>query len=371
MLQEKAQEDKRRGYATWITNRNLDNKAPDAVVDALINAVTSNYEIVARHYRLKRTLLGLTELTEYDRYAPLLADAPATVYSWSEARDIVQSAYNAFSKEAGDITGRFFDENWIHAALLPNKRGGAFASATVPSAHPFVLVNYTGKAREIMTLAHELGHGLHQYLAGRKQGLYYQYTPLTTAETASVFGEMLTFQDLMRKEQDPKARLLMLAQKIEDSFATVFRQIAMNRFEDALHTTRREQGELSTDQVNEAWLRTQRAMFGDSVDLSDNYGIWWSYISHFVNVPGYVYAYAFGELLVLALYNLYQERGDAFVPQYLELLASGDSDYPDKLLAKIGIDLNDPNFWQGGLNVLSEMVSQEEALARQVFPDKF
>ncbi len=371
LLQDKAQDDARRGYPTWISARNMDNKAPDTVVDALVNAVTSNYEIVARHYRLKRALLGLDELTEYDRYAPLLADAPTSQYSWEEARAVVTKAYQAFSPQAGEIVKRFFDENWIHAALLPNKRGGAFASAAVPSAHPFILVNFTGKPREVMTLAHELGHGLHQFLAGQAQGLYYQYTPLTTAETASVFGEMLTFQDVLRQENDPKARLLMLAQKIEDSFATVFRQVAMNRFEDGLHTARREQGELSTDQINTIWLKTQRKMFGDSVNLSDDYGIWWSYVSHFVGSPGYVYAYAFGELLVLALYKLYQERGDSFVPQYLELLAAGNSDYPDRLLAKIGIDLNDPAFWNGGLQLLSDLIAQEEALAREIYPDKF
>ncbi len=368
---DKMQSDRRRKFPSWISDRNLSNKAPDAVVDALVNSVTSHYEIVARHYRLKRVLMGVDELYDYDRYAPLPIKATTEDYTWAEAREIVQSSYTAFSPEAGAVVARFFDENWIDAALRPNKRGGAFATATVPSAHPFVLVNFTGKARDVSTLAHELGHGLHQYLAQRKMGLVYQYTPLTTAETASVFGEMLTFQALLAKESDPAARLLMLSGKLEDSFATVFRQISMNRFEDAYHTARRTEGELSSDRLSELWMQTQQAMFGDSVTLRSDYGTWWSYIPHFLGTPGYVYAYAFGELLVLALYNLYQERGQAFVPQYLDLLAAGDSDYPDKLLAKVGIDLNDPNFWNGGLAVLSDLVNQEEALARQVFPEKF
>ncbi len=371
MAADKLQNDRRRKFPSWISERNLANKAPDAVVEALINSVTSRYEIVQRHYRLKRALLGVDALYDYDRYAPLQIKASAEEYSWAEAREIVQSSYMAFSPEAGAVVARFFDENWIDAALRPNKRGGAFATATVPSAHPFVLLNYTGKARDVATLAHELGHGLHQYLAQRKNGLVYQYTPLTTAETASVFGEMLTFQALLAKESDPAARLLMLAGKLEDSFATVFRQISMSRFEDGYHTARRDEGELSSDRLSEIWLQTQRAMFGDSVTLRDDYGAWWSYIPHFLGTPGYVYAYAFGELLVLALYNLYQERGQAFVPQYLDLLAAGDSNYPDQLLAKVGIDLNDPNFWNGGLDVLSGLVDQEEALARQVFPEKF
>ncbi|MFN8528304.1 MAG: M3 family oligoendopeptidase [Anaerolineae bacterium] len=368
---DKAQDDARRKYPTWISSRNLANKAPDAVVEALVSAVTANYETVARHYRLKRVLLGVDELYDYDRYAPIPVKAPERDYSWAEARDIVEKAYYAFSPEAGKVVSRFFDEQWIHAALMPNKRGGAFASASVPSAHPFVFLNYTGKARDIETLAHELGHGLHQYLAGQAQGIFYQYAPLTTSETASTFGEMLTFNNLMSQETDPSARLVMVAAKIEGSFATIFRQISMNRFEDALHTARRSEGELSADRIGALWMATQRAMFKDSVNLRDDYGVWWSYIGHFLDVPGYVYAYAFGELLVMSLFKLYQERGAAFVPQYLDLLAAGDSDYPDRLLAKVGIDLNDPQFWNGGLDILGDMVTQEEALAREVFPEKF
>lgn len=371
LAQDKASNDKRRGYASWISSRNLSNKATDETVEALVKSVTSNYDIVAQHYTLKRTILGYDELYDYDRYAPLpIADA-GREYSWQEAREIVLNAYYAFSPRMGEIAQRFFDENWIHAALLPNKRGGAFASPSVPSAHPFVFVNFTGSARDVMTLAHELGHGLHMYLSAEAQGITGLYTPLTTAEMASVFGEMLVFTDLMNKESDPAVRLAMLAQKLEDSFATVFRQISMNRFEDALHTARRTEGELSTARISELWMNTQKAMFGDSVTLREDYGIWWSYVPHFLNTPGYVYAYAFGELLVLALFNLYRKRGTEFVPQYLDVLAAGDSDYPDKILAKVGVDLTDPAFWDEGLAALRTLVREEADLAKQVYPEKF
>lgn len=371
LMLDKANEDQRRGYPTWISARNLSNKAPDAVVEALIQAVTSNYDIVARHYQLKRALLGLDELRDYDRYAPLKIDAPETNYSWEEARQVVYNAYTAFSPRLGEIVNRFFDENWIHAPVLPNKRGGAFAAPTVASAHPFVFVNYLGKDRDIMTLAHELGHGVHMYLSGEAQGQTGLYTPLTTAEMASVFGEMLTFEDLMRRQPDPAVRLKALAHRVEDSFATVFRQVTMNRFEDGMHTARRSEGELPTERINQIWLETQRKMFGDSVTLTDNYGWWWSYIGHFIHTPGYVYAYAFGELLVLALFNVYRKRGADFVPQYLDVLAAGDSDYPDRILAKVGVDLTDPNFWNEGLAFLRGMVEEEERLARELFPEKF
>lgn len=371
LVADKASDDKRRGYPSWISARNLSNKAPDEVVEALIKAVTSRYELVARHYKLKRILLGYDELFDYDRYAPIPVKGEEEEYTWQEACDIVQSAYAAFSPRLAEIVGRFYSENWIHAALLPNKRGGAYASPTVPSAHPFVFINFTGRARDVMTLAHELGHGLHMYLSAEAQGITGLYTPLTTAEMASVFGEMLTFTDLTSKEPDPATRLAMLAQKIEDSFATVFRQISMNRFEDGLHTARRTEGELSPERINEIWMKSQRDMFGDSVTLRDDYGLWWSYVPHFIGSPGYVYAYSFGELLVLALFNLYQKRGAEFVPQYLDVLAAGDSDYPENILAKAGIDLTDPNFWNEGLEALAKLVDQEEELARQVYPEKF
>lgn len=371
LLADKANDDKRRGYPTWVSARNLSNKAPDAVVDALIEAVTSSYDIVAQHYHLKRALLGLDELTDYDRYAPLPLCESDVFYTWDEARQIVLDAFAAFSPQMAAIAARFFDENWIHAAPLPNKRGGAFASPTVPSAHPFVFVNFLGRANDVMTLAHELGHGLHMFLGGQANGRHGLYTPLTTAEMASVFAEMVVFHNLMAAEPDAETRLAMLANKIEDTFATVFRQIAMNRFEAAIHTARRTEGELTTERFNAIWMQTQRQMFGDSVNLRDDYGIWWSYVNHFVGVPGYVYAYAFGELLVLALYQMYQERGADFVPQYIAVLEAGNTDYPDRILAGIGVDLNDPAFWAKGLAIIRDMVTQETTLARELYPERF
>jgi oligoendopeptidase F len=368
---DKASDDKRRGYESWISSRNLSNKAPDEVVEALIKAVTSRYELVARHYNLKRILLGYDELYDYDRYAPIPVKGEESEYSWSEAREVVENAYNAFSPRLGGIVKEFFDGNWIHAALMPNKRGGAFASPTVPSAHPFVFMNFTGQTRDVMTLAHELGHGMHMYLSAEAQGITGLYTPLTTAEMASTFGEMLTFTELTAKEPDPAARLSMLAGKIEDSFATIFRQISMNRFENGLHTARRTEGELSTERISEIWMQSQKDMFQGSVNLRDQYALWWSYVPHFLGSPGYVYAYSFGELLVLALFNLYQKKGASFVPQYIDVLAAGDSDYPDRILAKAGINLSDPAFWDEGLDALQMLVEQEEALAKEVYPEKF
>ncbi len=368
---DKANSDKRRGYASWVSSRNLSNKAADAVVEALIHSVTDNYALVARHYALKRTLLGYDELYDYDRYAPLTLKESESFYRWAEAEAIVLKAFEKFSPDMKAIAQEFFSENRIHAPVRAGKRGGAFAAPTVASAAPYVFLNYLGSARDVTTLAHELGHGIHMALSGREQGLFALYTPLTTAEMASTFAEMLVFQDLMAAERDKEVRLSMLMGKIEDTFATVFRQISMNRFEDKLHTARRSEGELTTQRLNELWLDTQRAMFGDSVTMTEEYGLWWSYVPHFLHTPGYVYAYSFGELLVLALYRLYQDEGAAFVPKYLELLAAGDSDYPDRLLAKIGIDINDAGFWQKGIDVIEGWISQAERLAREVLPRRF
>lgn len=368
---EKAADDKRRGYQTWISARNLSNKAPDETVEALIKSVTSNYDICQRHYRLKRVLLGYDELFDYDRYAPLNLSDDGEFYTWAKAREMSESAYSRFNPRVGSIVSEFFDKNWIHAPVMPGKQGGAYASPTVPSAHPFVFVNYMGKARDIMTLAHELGHGLHMYLGGRANGSGGLYTPLTTAEMASTFGEMLVFDDLMANESNPEARLALLMGKLEDSFATVFRQIAMNRFEEAMHTARRTEGELPAARLNELWLQTQNAQFGNSVTLREDYGYWWSYVPHFLGTPGYVYAYSFGELLVLALFNLYKKGTPNFAEQYIGVLEAGNTDYPENILAQIGVDLRDPAFWNEGLQALSDMVAQAESLAREVFPDKF
>ena len=368
---DKANSDKRRGYASWVSSRNLSNKAEDAVVEALIQSVTGNYALVARHYELKRALLGYDELFDYDRYAPLNLKESEAFYQWAEAKAIVLEAFEKFSLPMKTIAQEFFAEERIHAPVSAGKRGGAFAAPTVASAAPYVFLNYLGSARDVTTLAHELGHGIHMALSGREQGLFALYTPLTTAEMASTFAEMLVFQDLMVAEKDKEVRLSMLVGKIEDTFATVFRQISMNRFEDKMHNARRSEGELTSERLSELWLETQRAMFGDSVTITEEYGLWWSYVPHFLHTPGYVYAYSFGELLVLALYRLYQDEDEAFVPKYLELLAAGDSDYPDRLLAKIGVDINDAGFWQKGIDVIDGWIGQAEALARELLPDRF
>ncbi|MGA2378263.1 MAG: M3 family oligoendopeptidase [Spirochaetia bacterium] len=363
LLAEKASEDRLRKYPTWISARNMDNQVEDATVDALIRAVTARYDIVARYYGLKRRLLGLDELFDYDRSAALpVAEGR---FSWTEARDRVLAAYAGFHPKMAEIAGLFFEKGWIDAAVHPGKRGGAFSSSTVPSVHPYVLLSFQGTAQDVMTLAHELGHGVHQYLA-RDKGVLEQNTPLTTAETASIFGETLVFHDLLSREQDPKVVLSMLVREIESSFATVFRQVAMNRFEEAAHTARRTQGELTTGALSGIWLDTQRAMFGGSVTLREDYGIWWSYITHFIHAPGYVYAYAFGDLLVRALYSRYLSGGRDFPERYVAMLAAGGSDWPAAIVGKLGVDLTDPGFWAQGLALLEEMVAQAETLAARI-----
>ena len=363
VLADKASDDRLRGYPTWISARNMDNEVDDETVEALIRAVTSRYDIVARYYRLKRQLLGLDELFEYDRYAPL--PAADRRYSWDESREIVLQAYRKFHPQMAEVVEQFFEKKWIDAAVRPGKSGGAYSHGVVPSVHPFVFMNFQGRPNDVMTLAHELGHGVHQWLS-REQGFLQADTPLTTAETASVFGEMLVFQDLLSRESRPEVRLAMLTRKLEDSFATVFRQISMNRFEDAIHNARRTEGELPTERFNEMWLETQKAMFQNSVTITENYGLWWSYIPHFVHVPGYVYAYAFGELLVLALYARYQEMGDGFADKYLEMLRAGGSNWPHEIVRPLGVDLTDPTFWQKGLQILDDLVVEAEELAAQV-----
>ena len=299
-------------------------------------------------------------MMDYDRYAPV--GESDRRHSWEEARRIVLDAYDDFHPLVGQIAARFFDESWIDAPVVPGKRGGAFSHGAVPSAHPYVMMNYTGRIRDVQTLAHELGHGVHQYLS-REQGVLQADTPLTTAETASVFGEMLVFQRLMEAEDDPANRLAMLVGKIDDTMATVFRQVAMNRYEDAVHTERRSAGELSTDRFCELWMDTQRDMFKGSVTLGDHYRYWWSYIPHFLHTPGYVYAYAFGELLVLALYEEYRKRGDSFPDLYVDLLRAGGSDWPHVLVGRLGVDLTDLGFWQQGLAAIEALIAEAENLA--------
>jgi oligoendopeptidase F len=347
-----------REYPDVMAARNLANEIDAKVVEALMTATEKHYPLVQRYYRLKGKLLKLDKLYDYDRYAPLSGELPKC--DWPTARSIVQESYDAFSKDAGSIVRTFFEKSWIDAELRKGKRGGAFSASAVPSAHPYILMNFTERLRDVMTLAHELGHGVHQYLA-RGQGALQCDTPLTTAEMASVFGEMLTFRRL--QERYPQQRLAMLCGKIEDAFATVFRQVVLTRFEQSLHAERQSKGELSPDAINALWMRANQAMFGDVVEFTPGYASWWSYIGHFIRSPFYCYAYSFGELLVLALYQKYREDGDRFVPKYLELLSSGGSEAPHVLLAKLGVDVTDPTFWELGLRLLGDMVADAEVLA--------
>jgi oligoendopeptidase F len=290
--------------------------------------------------------------------------APVTEkVEWPQACDVVLSSYASFSPELGRIVRRFFDERWIDAPVRPNKRGGAFCAYTVPSVHPYLLLNYTHQRRDVLTLAHELGHGVHASLAGR-QGVFHMDTPLTMAETASVFGESLVFRRLLDSASTPESRLALLAESIEGQIATVFRQVAMNRFEHLAHTERREKGELAVERIGELWAESQEELLGDAVEVTPGYHSWWSYVPHFINTPGYVYAYAYGQLLALAVYARYQEEGDAFVPAYLELLSAGGSRSPEELGRIVGVDLADPGFWDTGLTLVERQLEAAEQAAK-------
>ncbi|NGP75995.1 M3 family oligoendopeptidase [Balneolaceae bacterium YR4-1] len=363
LLADKHTNDKLRNYDSWISSRNLSNEIDDDTVELLVNSVTSSYSLVQRFYKLKRDLLGYDKLYDYDRYAPLLQNEEEV--QWDKAREIVLSSYSEFHPEMGEIAGKFFEKSWIDAAIKPGKRGGAYSASTVPSVHPYVFMNFDGKIRDVQTLAHELGHGVHQYLA-RKQGPLQAGTPLTTAETASVFGEMLVFQNLIKKLDDPKEKLALLMGKIDDTIATVFRQVSMNRFEHAMHTKRREEGELTTEEFSKLWRSTQEELYGDSVEITESYNLWWCYIPHFLHTPGYVYAYAFGELLVLALYEEYTRSENGFSEKYISMLEAGGSDWPENIVSKVGLDITDRDFWDKGLSAVEKMVQQAEELAKQI-----
>ena len=352
-------DDRLRGYETWISARNLSNDTTDEAVQALVDAVVNRYDVVQRYYTLKARLLGLDRLSFYDRMAPL-ADDPTQV-AWDDARELVSDAFGDFSSETGDIIGRFFREGWIDAPPRDGKRPGAYCATNVPGVHPYVFMNYTGDRRSVLTLAHELGHGLHGYLA-EPLGLFNASTPLTTAETASVFGEALTFKRLLALEEDPRRRLNLLAGRIEDAIATVYRQIAMNRFENDVHTWRRDEGELSPEKFQELWLGTQADMFADSVDI-EGYGTWWSYIPHFIGTPGYVYAYSYGFLFALSIFRKYELEGDSMVAPYLDLLRAGGSKQPAELAEMVGLDLTDPKIWEAGIEALAVELDEAEALA--------
>ncbi len=360
LLADKSVDDRFRRFPDWLASMNLANEASDESVRALVAAVQRRYDIPRHWYALKARLLGLDRLADYDRVASVASEE--SEFGWSEARDLVLDSYASFSPELAEVAKRFFDEAWIDAPVRPAKRPGAFCAYTVPSHHPYVMLNWTSHRRDVLTLAHELGHGLHAYLA-REQGIFHQSTPLTLAETASVFGETVTFGRLLDATTDPAARLALLAESIEGQIATVFRQTAMNRFEDVVHTERRSVGELSVDRFGELWVETQTPMLGDAVEISEGYRTWWSYIPHFIGTPGYVYAYAYGQLLALSIYRAYEARGAEFVSSYLELLRRGGSQSPEELGRIVGVDLADPGFWDGGLLIVEQQLGAAEAAA--------
>ena len=361
LLLDKSIDDRLRGFPTWVSSRNLSNEASDESVQALVDAVVDHYSIAQRWYRLKAQVLGVDRLADYDRLASV-AESQQQI-AWSQATDIVREAYHSFSPELAGIVDRFIDERWIDAPLRAGKRGGAFAASVSPDHHPYVLLNWTSTTRDVATLAHELGHGMHFYLA-REQGIFHQTTPITLAETASVFGETVTSKRLLSSIDDPGERFALLASVIEDSIATVFRQVAMNRFEDACHTARRTDGELSVERFGELWSETQGALLGDAVEITEGYTTWWSYIPHFMGTPGYVYAYAYGQLLALSVYARYEAEGSGFVPAYIDLLRAGGSRTPEQLGEIVGCDLADPAFWSDGLRIVEQQLEAAEAAAR-------
>lgn len=362
LLQDKATDDRLRSYESWLQSFNLSQEAADESVAALVGAVRSRYELAQRWYALKAQVLGLEKLGYYDRIAPVTDDD--TEVEWTEAKSIVLDCYTTFSPGAGEMVSRFFDERWIDVEARPGKLPGAFCSPTVASHHPYVLLNYTGKRTDVLTLAHELGHGLHQAL-GSEQGPFHHTTPLTMAETASLFGETIVFNRLLELSDSPRSRFMLLAERVEGAIGAVFRQVAMNGFEDRVHTARRSEGELSLERFGELWFETQSEMLGDAVELDDEYRSWWSYIPHFIHVPGYVYAYAFGFLLATSVYAAYERRGPKFVPTYLEMLSAGGSKSPEELALMVGCDLTEESFWSQGLDMIERDIAAAEEAARE------
>ncbi|MBX3582111.1 MAG: M3 family oligoendopeptidase [Rhizobiaceae bacterium] len=360
LAKDKEISDRWRGFGDIADSRHLANRVERDVVDALAAAVREAYPRLShRYYAMKARWLGMEQMNHWDRNAPL-PETPQAVIGWDEARDTVLSAYGSFSPEMADIARTFFDRNWIDAPVRAGKAPGAFAHPTVPSVHPYVLLNYMGKPRDVMTLAHELGHGVHQVLAGG-QGALMASTPLTLAETASVFGEMLTFRSLLDSTTDPRERKAMLAQKVEDMINTVVRQIAFYEFERKIHTERRK-GELTSDKIGEFWLEVQKESLGPAIRLREGYETFWTYIPHFIHSPFYVYAYAFGDCLVNSLYAVYQNAEHGFQDKYFEMLRAGGTKHHTELLKPFGLDASDPKFWQIGLGVISGLIDELEAL---------
>jgi oligoendopeptidase F len=358
LAEDKAVDDKLRSFPTPEASRHLANEISQEMVDAMTSVVISRYGLVQDFYRFKAKVLGLPRLYEYDRYAPVLAVTRKVPFA--QARRHVLDSFSAFSARYGSIARLFFERNWIDATPRKGKRGGAFCSYTTPDLHPYVFLNYTGSIREVFTLAHELGHGVHGYLM-RDRGLLNADTPLTIAETASVFAELLLFEHLKRQKLPARELFALIMGKVEGIFSTVFRQISMYRFEQDLHAERRQKGELSTARINELWRARQTEMFGRAVQLTRNYDYWWSYIPHFLHTPFYVYAYAFGELLTLSLYSQYRREGAPFVDKYLNLLSAGGSLSPEDLVRPLNISLQGRSFWDGGIALIAQLVEEAKA----------
>jgi oligoendopeptidase F len=360
LAKDKETSDRWRKFADVADSRHLANRVEPEVVEALVTAVTDGYpRLTHRYYALKARWFGKTQLNHWDRNAPL-PNAPPRIYKWETARDMVLGAYSEFSPRMGDIARRFFDEGWIDAPVRPGKAPGAFAHPTTPSSHPYILVNFLGKPRDVTTLAHELGHGVHQVLAG-VNGPLMAPTPLTLAETASVFGEMLTFRSMLTTNTDLTERKAMLASKVEDMLNTVARQIAFYKFERLIHIERRN-GELTTEQISQFWMTTQSESLGPAIALRPGYETYWAYIGHFIHSPFYVYAYAFGDCLVNSLYGVYERSSEGFAERYLSMLAAGGSKSYSELLAPFGLDAKDPGFWAIGLSVIERMIDELETM---------
>ena len=362
LAKDKEISDRWRGFKDVADSRHLANRVEAPVVDALVKSVHAAYPRLShRYYKLKAKWLGMDKLAHWDRNAPL-PEKPERIIEWPQAREMVLSAYGGFAPEMAGIAEKFFDNRWIDAGVRPGKSPGAFSAATVPSAHPYVLMNYLGKPRDVMTLAHELGHGVHQWLA-RDQGALLAPTPLTLAETASVFGEMLTFRKLLAETTDAREKKALLAGKTEDMLNTVVRQIAFYTFERKVHEARR-QGELTSDQLNEMWLEVQVESLGPAIEFHDGYEVFWTYIPHFIHSPFYVYAYAIGDCLVNSLYGLYQEAHPGFVEKYFDMLKAGGSKHHSEMLAPFGLDARDPEFWNKGLRVIEGMIDELEGMEK-------
>jgi len=360
LAKDKEISDRWRGFEDVASSRHLANRVEGEVVDALVATVVEHYPSIShRYYGLKAKWFGMDALNHWDRNAPL-PKLPERSFTWSEARGTVLEAYGEFSPDMAEIAGRFFDNSWIDAPVRPGKSPGAFSHPTVPSAHPYIMLNYQGKPRDVMTLAHELGHGVHQVLAN-DQGPLMAPTPLTLAETASVFGEMLTFQALLKKTTDRGARKALIASKVEDMINTVVRQVAFYSFERKVHLARRE-GELTSDQINDIWLSVQTESLGPAVKLGEGYGTFWCYVPHFIHSPFYVYAYAFGECLVNSLYAVFENTDEGFAEKYFDMLRAGGSKHHKELLAPFGLDATQPDFWAKGLGVISSLIDELEAM---------